>query len=140
MTRTITIETTSGKYTGEIATIESTRLGYQEHGILTADLTLRWGASGVSVGGYALDKPRSSDVKDHSREGTAFGLDQIIWIMRTVGVENWEDLQGKQVIVLFDGDDSPTSRAVGIASTTDQYAVLDFKLHALSWKDKENAA
>lgn len=136
MSRTITIETTSGKYAGEIATIESTRLGYQDHGILTADLTLRIGTSGgVTVGGYALDTARGERSSD-GRQGTAFGLDQIIWILRTVGVSKWEDLKGKQIIVLLDG---AQGRAVGIASTTDESEVLDFKQHAQAWRDKENS-
>ena len=136
MTRTINIEHNGEAYTGEIATIESTRLGYQDHGILTADLTLRWGSSGISVGGYALDRPTAAHDGSRGREGTAFGLDQIIQILSTVGVSRWEDLKGKQLIVLFDGDGGWGTIAVGIASTTDEDRILIFKQHAASWKER----
>lgn len=133
MTRTITIESGGNAYGGQIGTIKSTRLGYQDHGILTADLAIEWPGGGVSVGGYSLDTKKDDS---YDREGTAYGLDHIIWIMRTVGVERWEDLVGKQVIVLFEGQSTWGARSVGIASTTDEKEVLVLKEHAEMWKER----
>src|SRR5690606_28267458 len=118
--RTIRIEHNGIAYGGQVGTITATRLGYQDHGILTADLTIEWPGGGVSVGGFALDEPRDREGKDHSRKGTAYGLDHIIRIIETVGVEKWEDLKGERVIVLFEGASAWSSQSVGIAHVTDE--------------------
>ena len=138
--RSIAIEHNGKTYGGQIGTIKSTRLGYQDHGILTADLNVEWAGGGVSVGGFVLDKPRDRDASDYTREGTAYGLDQIIRILETVGVERWEDLKGQQIIVLFEGESVWGSQAVGLAATTDDEKVLVLREHAEAWKAKEAAA
>lgn len=138
--RSIAIEHNGKTYGGQIGTIRSTRLGYQDHGILTADLNVEWAGGGVSVGGFVLDKPRDRDASDYTREGTAYGLDQIIRILETVGVERWEDLKGQQIIVLFEGKSVWGSQAVGLAATTDDEKVLVLREHAEAWKAKEAAA
>lgn len=122
--RKVTVEHFGVEYTGELATIKSTMLGYEDHGVFSAYLECEWAGAGVSVGGYFLDT-----VTDVGRVGTAFGLDQIIQILRTVGVGKWEALKGHPLIVLFaDG------RAVGIAGTTND-KVLIFQEHADKWHD-----
>ncbi len=93
MSREILIEHNGVEYGGQIGTIKSTSLGYESHGILTASLTVEWSGGGVSVGGFCLDEPKGRDGRDYSRRGTAYGLDQIMHIIGTVGVERWEDLQ-----------------------------------------------
>lgn len=137
MTRKIIIETGGKTYTGQIGTITKTTLGYQDHGILTADLLVEWPGGGVSVGGFCLDQPRDRESGDYTREGTAYGLDHIIWILRTVGVEKWEDLKGKQVIVVFEGEGLWGSRSVGLAHATDENEVLVLADHAAMWKERE---
>jgi hypothetical protein len=139
MTRTITIEHNGTSYGGQIGTIRSTRFGYEDHGILTADLTVEWPGGGIGVGGYALDTPKKNADGEHvGREGTAFGLDHIVQIMRAVGVQKWEDLKGKQIMVLFEGASLWGATAKGIASVTDENAVLIFKEHADVWKEGED--
>ena len=139
MTRTISIEHGDKTLYGHVATIESTTLGYESHGILSAYLTLSWGSNGISVGGYCLDQPRDRDADDYTRIGTAFGMDHIIRILETVGVESWESLKGQQVIVLFKDKHSWGSAAVGIAHAIDEEKVLILKEHAAEWREKENA-
>ena len=68
------------------AKIVSTFLGYEGHGILSCYLTLDYGGSGQSFGGYELKYP-------------AYGIDFIDKILKTVGVESWEDLAGKCIRV-----------------------------------------
>ncbi len=133
--RTITISHNGVEYGGQIGTIKSTRLGEEGHGILTASLAVEWTGGGVNAGGYCLDEPRDRDGRDYSRRGTAYGLDHVMRIMETVGVESWEKLVGQQVVVLFEGRSAWGAMCVGIASTTDEDRVLIFKEHADSWRE-----
>lgn len=137
-TRTITIEHNGREYLGQIMAIKSTRLGYEDHGILTAMLDLRDGSSGVGVGGYCLDTPvrDENDRSTGERRGTAYGLDHIAAIMRTVGVSTWEKLPGQHVIVLYEGAAGWGGASVGIASLTGD-RVLILKDHAEEWRARE---
>jgi hypothetical protein len=132
--RTIVIEHGGKEYGGQIGTIKSTRLGFEDHGILTASLGVEWQGGGVSVGGFCLDEPKDREGRDFTRTGTAYGLDYIIRTIETVGVERWEQLVGQQVIVLFEGRSAWGSMSVGIANTTDDSKVLILKEHAESWQ------
>ncbi len=93
----------------KIAKIEETFLGVEDHGILTAILTLNYGHAGQGTPGYALDEPRGVR-GDRGRTGTAFGMEMVASIMRACGVRRWEDLKGRTIIALV-GDD----RVVGLA-------------------------
>ncbi|GLU91309.1 hypothetical protein [Agromyces sp. NBRC 114283] len=135
MSREILIEHNGVEYGGQIGTIKSTSLGYEFHGILTASLTIEWSGGGVSVGGFCLDEPKDREGRDYSRRGTAYGLDHIIRIIETVGVERWEDLQGRQVIVLFEGRSAWGAHSVGLANTTDDSKVLVLGEHAALWRE-----
>lgn len=76
----------------ENALITGTMLGEEGHDILTAYIFLEGGGWGCGFGGYALDQ----FVKAAERRlPTAAGLFFITEVMRTVGVEKWEDLKGK---------------------------------------------
>lgn len=80
------------------AKITDTMLG-MEHGCLTAFLTLESDKLTVCSGGYVLDhwdrKPGEYSSLD--------GYGAIIELMKTVGVEQWEDLKGQYVRVMSDG-------------------------------------
>lgn len=137
--RTLVIEQGGNEYGGQIGTIKSTALGWEGHGILSASLMIEWKGGGVSVGGFCLDEPVDRESGNYERKGTAYGLDHIMWIMKTVGVDQWEALVGKQVIVLFEGKSAWGSQSVGIASTTDDSMVLVLSDHAKSWREGEGA-
>jgi hypothetical protein len=83
------VETKNAKITG-------TSLGYEDHGILTAMLHLDYGGSGQGFGGYQLDS--------YSKElggripHKACGL-FIQRVLEVVGVDKWEDLNGKHIRV-----------------------------------------
>lgn len=133
------IEHNGVEYTANVATIESTYLGGGEEsrGIFSASLNLRWDSSGISVGGYSLDTPEKSDEGKHlGRIGTAYGLDHIMRILETVGVESWEQLKGQRVWVLFEGNGGWGSTARGIANIDTGKAFI-LKEHAELWKDKQ---
>lgn len=139
-TRHILIEHNGKKYTGHIATIESTSLGYESHGILTAMLHCKWRSGGVGVGGFFLDQPKNKDARDYTRVGTAYGLDHIIRIIETVGVDCWEDLKGSSVLVLFEGENVSGlgSMSRGIAGLHND-KVLILQEHADEWRDQAGA-
>jgi hypothetical protein len=140
MSRELIIEHNGVEYGGQIGTVTSTRLGYESHGILTASLGVEWKGGGVSAGGYCLDTPKDIDGRDYTRVGTAFGLDHLIRIIETVGVESWEAIKGQHVIVLFEGRSAWGSQSVGIAHTTDESKVLVFTEHAAAWRDEIEAS
>lgn len=133
--RKIVVKRDGVEYSGRIGTIKSTMLGFQDHGIMTAQLVVEWPGGGVAVGGYRLDESLHGKAGDYSQRGTAYGLDQIIRIIETVGVESWEQLKGQQVVVLFDGDGGWGAQSVGIASTVDESKVFILSEHAKAWRD-----
>lgn len=133
--RTITVEHGGKTYAGEIMRIAGTSLGYEDHGILSAFLHCESNGGGIGVGGYALDTAESLT---SDRRGTAFGLDHVIQIMRTVGVSSWEKLVGQDVIILYAGSSGWGGRSVGIASLLGD-EVLIFEDHAKSFRPKAEA-
>lgn len=131
------IEHNGVDYTAHVATIRGTRFGYQDHGILTADLDLRWEGAGIWAPGYCLDSPdKSEGVEPGTRLGTAYGLDHLIRLLEVVGVSKWEDLPHKQVFVLFPNDGGWGSSASGLANLLTGKAFI-FKEHAEAWKERE---
>jgi hypothetical protein len=67
------------------ARIRRTTLGYEDHGILTCYLHMEWSGGGQGFGGYAM------------KGGNGYGANFIDRILKTVGVEAWEDLPGKHI-------------------------------------------
>ncbi len=110
MTIKTTVTHNDVEYTAEHAVITPTTLGYEGHGILTFYLNCSGNSFGVGVGGYALDIQRKDALGSVRvpRQDTMMLLPEV---MRVVGAESWEDVKGKPVLVLFDGQ-----RAVGIAN------------------------
>lgn len=119
----LTIEGT--EYVGTLVKIDKTTLGYEDHGIMTVYLSVSWGGSGTSVGGYALDQ---YDEDKKRRIGTAYGLEWVIQVLRVVGVSKWEDVQGKEVIMLHPSGTGYLKNgfeAVGILSkSSDEYILF----------------
>jgi hypothetical protein len=79
----IIVEHGGKTYEGEIATIDSTHLGFEDHNIFSFDLQFECGGLHQGLGAYRLKDV--SVIKD---------------ILLTVGVSSWESLKGKTVIVL----------------------------------------
>lgn len=65
------------------ARIESTMLGYEDHGLLTCSITLDYGGALQGFGGYCL--------------GDVFTDQWIKGVLKCVGVETWEKLKGVYV-------------------------------------------
>ena len=85
------------------AKIKSTMLGYEDHGIMTCYIQLEQECTGQAFGGYRLDAPKNAD----SYMGT-FWIERVL---KTVGVQKWEDLVGKYIRV--DGEEFGEIRGIG---------------------------
>lgn len=131
------------EYSAQVMTIKRTTLGLEDHGVWTAYLHCEGDGSGIGVGGYVLDsRPAESTWGDGKRRhGTAFGMDHIMALTQTVGVDDWEQLPGRKVYVLFEltGNGRAISNwgssAVGIANI-DTGKALILKAHAEMWRLK----
>ena len=69
-----------------------------DHGCLTLAMTLEGGGWGVVYGGYCLGKGYLG-ADDDFFSGSASGMEYLIRIMDTVGVEKFQDLRGEYVRV-----------------------------------------
>lgn len=94
----------------QIAKIERTTLGYEDHGIFTCVLHLNYGSSAQGAGTYALD---AYDEDAKRRTGTAFGMEWIMRVMSACGVDEWSKVRGRTVLALFD-EDGLAAQVVGI--------------------------
>lgn len=82
------------------AVIESAQIVADDHGLLTAWLTLDYGGTGQGFGGYALYLPK--DYKHHRIHSCA---GHFIWrVMEVAGVTEWSRLPGKTIRVRADHD------------------------------------
>lgn len=89
-------------YEIENALIENVDLSMTDYGCLTLWITLKGAGWGVNYGGYCLGKGYLG-AKDDFFEGSAAGMEYLIRIMDTVGVERFQDLKGKYVRVALTG-------------------------------------
>ena len=93
------------------AKILPTKLGREDHGIMTFMIFIEFYGAGCGVGGYALDY---YDRESNKRVFTGKGLEAISNILDVVGVDNWEDLKGKYIRI----------KDNGIGSTVDEVGNL----------------
>ena len=83
----------------ELGIIESTQLGFGDHGIFTFCINFDFGSSGQGFGGIGLN---DYDKEKKKRIGSVFGGTVIMRILEAVGVEWWDDLIGKEMWVYRD--------------------------------------
>lgn len=89
-------------YSIKNALITNVDLSMADHGCLTLAMTLEGGGWGVVYGGYCLGKGYLG-ADDDFFDGSAAGMEYLIRIMDTVGVEKFQDLKGKYVRVTLKG-------------------------------------
>ena len=82
----------------ENAKITNVSISMEDHGCLTFGLTLEGNGWGTVYGGYCIGHGYLG--ADHF-DGSGKGLEAMMRIMDTVGVEKWEDLKGKYIRVKF---------------------------------------
>ena len=93
-------------YTIENARIESVDLSMADYGCLTLAMSLKGSGWGVTYGGYCLGKGYLG-ADDDFFSGSAAGMEYLIRIMDTVGVERFQNLKGKYVRVATKGWGGP---------------------------------
>ena len=72
--------------------ITDVTLTMKDHGVLTFYLTVEGGGVGFGYGGYVIGH---GYLGANDFEGSDKGMEAIMRIMNTVGVNSWEDLEGK---------------------------------------------
>ena len=82
------------------AKITSTSIIMADHGCLTFWVTVEGGGWGVSIGGYSIGHGYLDADEFH---GYGPGLEAMMRIMDVVGVDKWEDLNGKYIRVKTNG-------------------------------------
>lgn len=92
-------------YRIENALITNVDLSMADHGCLALAMTLEGGGWGVVYGGYCLGKGYLG-ADDDFFDGSAAGMEYLMRIMDTVGVEKFQDLKGKYVCVAIKRGDS----------------------------------
>lgn len=94
-----------------IAKIESTFLGFEDHGVLTATLHCNYGGSAQGVGGFVMSTRNQSTgrVEAHPAAG-----EFVIGILRACGVRQWEHLKGRTIFALFAPDAGWNDQPIGI--------------------------
>ena len=89
-------------YRIENALIENVDLSMADHGCFTLSMVLEGGGWGVTYGGYCLGKGYLG-ADDDFFDGSAAGMEYLMRIMDTVGVDRFQDLKGKYVRVATKG-------------------------------------
>lgn len=84
----------------ENAFVESTMLGREDHGIMTAFVFCKGEGWGCGFGGFGLD---TYDKSKDRRVGVAFGIEFISRILETLEVSEWEKLKGTPLRVETEG-------------------------------------
>lgn len=92
-------------YRIENALITNVDLSMADHGCLELAMTLEGGGWGVVYGGYCLGKGYLG-ADDDFFDGSAAGMEYLMRIMDTVGIEKFQDLKGKYVCVAIKRGDS----------------------------------
>lgn len=97
------------------ARITDVSLSMREHGILCLYLILEGDKWSCCYGGYAIGKG-GIDWKDEEFSASDKGLIAIMQIMAVVGVDRFEDMEGKYIRVLSDGKDNWGDKIIAIGN------------------------
>ena len=82
------------------AKITSTKLGREDHGIMTFMICVEFGGCCCGIGGYALD---GYDKTTQKRVFRAKSMEAISEVLKVVGVDSWEDLPGSYIRIKDNG-------------------------------------
>lgn len=110
MSRTITVTHNGVEYEAEICVIERTTLGYEDHGIFTAEILVVGAGWGQTAGCYAL-----GGLSTH-----AF----VAGVLDGLGHRSWESLEGTGLLALRT---SYGGRIEGLADLHDENKVVIFE-------------
>lgn len=82
------------------ARITKVTLSMADHGVLTYGLVLDMGGTGCVFGGICIGH---GYLDADTFKGSARGMEALMRIMDTIGVDRWEDIEGKYCRVVNDG-------------------------------------
>lgn len=89
------------EYRRELARIESTTLGVEDHGIFTAVIHVSYGGRRQGIGCHNLSEVAGKYIPA---------------MLNVCGADEWEKLRGKTIYVLFEPEDKNYYRPLGIES------------------------
>lgn len=89
------------------AKITSTSITMADHGCLSFWVTVEGSGFGVSIGGYSIGH---GYLGASEFDGYGPGLEAMMRIMDTVGVDVWEDLKGKYIRIESNGWGKPVKK------------------------------
>lgn len=112
-----------------IAKIESSFIGFEDHGLLTASLTFNYGGSGQSIAHRIFGAADETHEPEGWHRGHEMGMDFIRRLLLACGVNSWERIVGRTVLVtgdwsnVFVVEPLPTERgkAFDIAAWADEW-------------------
>lgn len=97
----------------ENAIIENVHFGFRDYGCLTLDLQLKLPHSGgVIFGGFNLGHQRDEAYKRDNGNNVCFHY--INKVFKIAGAEDFDDLVGKPIRAIFDGNTTLGSKVIGI--------------------------
>ena len=84
----------------KIAKVRRAYIGFEDHGFLTVTLDFDYGGAGQGLGSraFGLDSEKPAD-RDKWRDGHAMGMDCIRRLLLACGVESWDRIVGRTVLV-----------------------------------------
>lgn len=124
MERSMSLVINGETYEGTLARITKTILGPEDHGIFTAQVYLEWGGSGTAIGGHYFGVVDAGEGKWFPNQ---YGLNWIAGVMYAAGVRCWEDLRGREIVMLHPagtGYNRAGMNAVGVAHPIDDRSFL----------------
>ncbi len=90
----------------ELARVESTHLGLEDHGVYTLNVNFRGKTWGQGIGHYVVSQ-RGDDGQQHAVNG--YGMEFVIRLLSACSVTRWEDLPGALCWIVREND-----RIVGV--------------------------
>ena len=89
------------------AKITSTSITMADHGCLIFWVTVEGSGFAVSIGGYSIGH---GYLGASEFDGNGHGLEAMMRIMDTVGIDTWEDLKGKYIRIESNGLGKPVKK------------------------------
>lgn len=128
MNRQILIEHDGITYQAEVATIKRTCLGYEDHNIPSFDIEFAGPSWGQCLGARGIERNAGIILK-------GLALTFIFDVIDTVGVRSWEQLPGRQVLVLREGA-GRGGMIAGIANLVEENKILILDTLFEDWADR----
>ena len=120
----------------ENAKITSVSLTMADHGCLTYWIFLEMNGGGCGYGGYSIGTGYLGAKSDEFK-GSSAGLAAMMQIMNVIGVDKWEDLEGKYCRVVTEGWGS-TIDTIGNIIKDQWFNQREFFKNYQKEKEKEN--